>query len=151
MAEEIKICTKCKRELPLSMFRWKNKIENKKHSQCKDCEKERDRIHYRESKERRESILENSKFQKNRNLELVNQYKEKGCQKCGESRFYVLDFHHIDPNNKINDIAHMIKSSSEFSLRKELEKCVLLCANCHREFHFFQKEKNISIQEYLRN
>ena len=37
---DIKICTKCKRGLPISEFRWKNKIKGIHHSQCKDCQKQ---------------------------------------------------------------------------------------------------------------
>jgi hypothetical protein len=36
---ETKKCTKCQRELPLDSFRWKNKAEGRKHSQCKECQK----------------------------------------------------------------------------------------------------------------
>jgi len=32
---------------------------------------------------------------------------------------------------------------------KEIEKCILLCSNCHREFHYFEKVNKITIQEYL--
>ena len=150
MEEKTKICSKCKKELPFSMFRWRNQAKGTKHSQCKECEKERDKIHYAESKERRQAVLETAYFQKNRNLQIVEQIKSCGCQKCGEKRKFLLDFHHINPEEKINSIAHMIKSSSENSLRNELKKCIVLCSNCHREFHFLKKENKISsIQEYL--
>jgi hypothetical protein len=53
---EFKKCTKCKRELPLDDFRWKNKAEGKKHSQCKECQKAQEKKHYQESLNRRESV-----------------------------------------------------------------------------------------------
>ena len=40
---ETKICTKCKRELSLDNFRWKNKAEGKKHSQCKECQSKQEK------------------------------------------------------------------------------------------------------------
>ena len=43
----------------------------------------------------------------------------------------------------------MIKSSSIEKLIEEVDKCKLLCANCHREFHYLEKENNITLQEYL--
>jgi hypothetical protein len=53
---ETKKCTKCQRELPLDNFRWKNKAEGRKHSQCKECQKAQEKQHYQESRERRESV-----------------------------------------------------------------------------------------------
>ena len=146
---ETKQCSKCKRELTIDNFRWRNKAQGKLHSQCKDCEKERDKIHYLESKARREAVKTTANSQKENNLNIVEQYKECGCQKCGENRKYLLEFHHIDPKTKVNTIAHMIKSSSQDSLLKEIKKCVILCANCHREFHYLEKINNLTIREYL--
>lgn len=119
------------------------------HSRCKDCEKLADKIHYQDSKIRQESVKNTAIFQKSRNISLAEQYKECGCQKCGENRLYVLDFHHIDPSEKENTIAHMIKSSSEEKLIKELQKCIVLCANCHREFHYLEKTDGITLKDFL--
>jgi hypothetical protein len=144
-----KVCSKCKRELSVSNFRWKNKSKGIYHSQCKDCQKAQEKIHYQESKERRESVRETATFQKNRNILLVEQARQCGCIKCGEKRSYVLDFHHRDPEEKADVLSHMIKSASESSILKELAKCDVLCANCHREFHYLEKEYGISYDEYL--
>ena len=146
---ETKICSKCKTEKPISEFRFRNKSKGTYHSQCKDCEKQRDKIHYQESKERQVSVRETAQFQKERNLQLVENVRSNGCRKCGEKRFYVLDFHHRIPNSKEDVIAHMIKSSSAERLLEELSKCDVLCANCHREYHYLEKEKGISYDDYI--
>ena len=56
------------------------------------------------------------------------------CIVCGYSRYLgALDFHHIEPSKKELGIGN-----SNFRLEeaiKEIEKCVLLCSNCHREYH----------------
>ncbi len=95
-----KVCTKCQRELPLENFRWKNKSQNKKHSQCRECQKLQEKQHYQESLDRRKAVLQTALNQKERNIFYVEKYKEQGCQKCGEKRFYVLDCHHIDESEK---------------------------------------------------
>lgn len=146
---ESKICSKCKKELSIDNFRWKNKSLGKLHSQCKNCQKEAEKIRYTLSKERQNNVLSTAIKQKQQNIELVDKYKQCGCQKCGEKRPYLMEFHHINPQNKKNTIAHMIKSSSLQNLKEEIEKCVVLCANCHREFHYFEKEKGITFNEYL--
>ena len=147
---DTKKCSKCGKELPLSEFRFRNKAQGKLHSQCKECEKQRDKIHYQESKARRDAVTATALAQKNINLEIVNNFKKQGCAKCGEKRIYVLDCHHIDPSQKVSSLNYMIKSNSEFGVRQELKKCIVLCANCHREFHYLQQQNNnFTIQQYL--
>lgn len=45
-----------------------------------------------------------------------------------------LEFHHIDPKEKEFNFSHAASKSWD-SIKSELEKCVLLCSNCHRHFH----------------
>jgi len=69
-----------------------------------------------------------------RNCDFV--YKDKiakGCSRCSERRPNTLDYHHLDPKTKdraISQIAHTTVSLN--SLKIEMDKCCLLCANCHR-------------------
>lgn len=146
---ETKQCSKCKKELSIDNFRWRNKAQGKLHSQCKNCEKEADKIRYSNNTERQKIVLNNAMLQKERNTLIVEQAKQCGCQKCGEKRLYLMEFHHKNPKEKVNTIAHMIKSSSEQNLIQEMEKCIVLCANCHREFHFFEKTLAITLDTYL--
>jgi 5-methylcytosine-specific restriction endonuclease McrA len=63
------------------------------------------------------------------------EYKGGKCFVCGYNKFQgSLDFHHVDPKEKDFGIATM-KSNSFESLKQELDKCVLLCKNCHCEVH----------------
>jgi len=58
------------------------------------------------------------------------------CFKCkGTFHPSVFDFHHINPEEKERDPGLMMGLTDE-NLFKELDKCQLLCANCHRIFHF---------------
>lgn len=62
--------------------------------------------------------------------------KNSRCIKCGESRPWVLDFHHRDPKNKIMSVYKMVKLGWSIHLiKKELKKCDCLCANDHRDHH----------------
>jgi len=61
------------------------------------------------------------------------EYKGGKCEHCGYDKFIgALEFHHTDPSKK--DPNGLKKFSFE-SLKKEIDKCILLCANCHREEH----------------
>ncbi|MBR5939451.1 hypothetical protein IKZ77_02785 [Candidatus Saccharibacteria bacterium] len=82
---------------------------------------------------------------------LQNLKSEIKCAKCGENRGYVLDFHHKDPATKEATIARMTSNKYTLDkLEKELEKCIVLCANCHREFHYFNKNLGITLDDYLK-
>lgn len=71
------------------------------------------------------------------------------CKKCGEKRSYVLSFHHLDPNAKEDTPSRMIANSSYEEFFKEIKKCILLCNNCHSEFHYLEANKGITIEDYL--
>ena len=56
------------------------------------------------------------------------------CVLCGYKKHPgVLDFHHLDPNTKSFGISSGGLSRSWTSIENELSKCILVCANCHRE------------------
>lgn len=58
------------------------------------------------------------------------------CSKCGYNKCNAaLDFHHIDSTIKKYNLGTLMKSISFDKIKSELDKCVLLCANCHREHH----------------
>lgn len=58
------------------------------------------------------------------------------CHICGYDRsINALEFHHIYPNEKDFGIAYKGYTLSWMKVKIELDKCVMLCANCHREVH----------------
>ena len=72
------------------------------------------------------------------------------CEKCGDGRIYVLDFHHIDSSQKKFNIGtEAWRQRNIDEIKKEIEKCVVLCSNCHREFHFLEKKNGIKVRDFL--
>lgn len=64
------------------------------------------------------------------------EYKGSCCGVCGYDRCNgALEFHHLDPNEKDFGISHKGYTRSWEKVKTELDKCVMLCANCHREVH----------------
>jgi hypothetical protein len=62
-------------------------------------------------------------------------YKGGACELCGYDKCEAaMDFHHLDPNHKDFNVAKARSNKFE-SIKRELDKCILLCANCHREIH----------------
>lgn len=63
------------------------------------------------------------------------EYKGSCCLDCGikDDILDIYDFHHLDPLEKDFDISGISKSFEK--IKSELDKCVLLCSNCHRKRH----------------
>ena len=58
------------------------------------------------------------------------------CNRCDESHIVCLDFHHIDPNQKEGNVGQIARNYSTKRLLEEINKCEILCSNCHRKEHY---------------
>ena len=68
------------------------------------------------------------------------EYKGGECEKCGYDKCIdALEFHHNDPSEK--DFTISGKSWSFDRLRDEVDKCIMVCSNCHKEIHYELKNK----------
>jgi len=102
-------------------------------SWCKSCTNERN-TKYR--KENREYYNQQARQRRNERKQRAIEYKGGICEHCGGTfHTAAFDFHHLDPNEKDKDPGLMMGLTDE-NLFKELDKCILLCANCHRIHHF---------------
>jgi hypothetical protein len=129
------ICKKCASE---KSKKWYNEnteraIENNKKWRNENIERDRERAKkwYNENTER---VKEREK----NNREALKQYIG-GTYKCKHCGFEhptsaPFDFHHINPDEKEGEIGRLVHGSLEKLLR-EVDKCVLLCATCHRLEH----------------
>ena len=64
------------------------------------------------------------------------EYKGGCCERCGYNKYPdVLEFHHKDPTIKEASWTKM-RLWGQDKLKLELDKCAILCANCHREVHY---------------
>ena len=132
---ETKICTKCGRELPLDQFNWRDKAKGTRRADCKQCHSGYMKAQYQEKKETIQDIKAELK-----------------CQKCGYDKCAeALDFHHINPEEKEDRIARMISNNYSLDkIKEEMKKCIVLCSNCHREFHHYEKTKGITLEQFLK-
>ena len=68
--------------------------------------------------------------------EMAIVYKGERCSICGYNKcLKALEFHHVDSTGKDFGISEKGYTRSWNQVRSELDKCILLCANCHREVH----------------
>ena len=70
------------------------------------------------------------------------EYKGGKCELCGYNKYIgALEFHHKDPTKKDLQISKVRGRSFNDKIKKELDKCQILCSNCHREIHFTENKK----------
>lgn len=73
--------------------------------------------------------------------EWIEIFKAAGCIRCGETHPGCLDFHHRDPGTKVFTIGKTtIRDKSKEQVAAEIEKCDVLCANCHRKLHWEERQ-----------
>lgn len=120
---ETRYCSRCKQYVKTENFHQRR---GKAHSStyCKSCTTDQtlDRIRKLKSQ--------------------MIEYKGGCCQRCGYDKYQgALEFHHSDPSEKDFNPSHLKKYAFDDRIKSELDKCVLVCANCHREIHYEMKQK----------
>lgn len=140
---KVKVCSKCKVEKSELEFNKRKRSKDGLNSYCKVCNKEKLKIHYQENKD---LYYEKSKNYFKKLQEWFTEFKSTlKCSICGESRHWVLDFHHTDPSIKDGNIANMLNTSSKEKILDEVKKCIVLCSNCHRDLHYHEKLKFVKL------
>lgn len=85
---------------------------------------------------------ENVKNRRRKIKEMAVAYKGGKCEKCGYDKCNAaLEFHHYDSTNKDFGIGERGYARAWEKVKKELDKCMMVCSNCHREIHY---EKYVS-------
>ena len=139
---EAKGCGKCRSWLPLDSFSKDSSSKTGYGYWCKKCVSDNTKRHYKNWV--KDNGWVDAKREKGRRLareakKRAVDYKGNACFDCGVSYpDYIYDFHHLSGDTKVDNPSAILKR--EWSKAKEeLDKCVMLCANCHRERHYGTK------------
>lgn len=150
--ENGRVCTYCKQTKKRTDFYIRDKITGSVASVCKDCMKirhkkwvdtpkgreltrKRNKKHYSTEKRRIASRLYKNKLDLEWYAELIKLGFDK-CSVCGyDKNISALDLHHVDPELKEFNVSKWYSRPFKEEYLKELEKCICLCSNCHREIH----------------
>ena len=130
-------CNKCGQIKEMSEFPPDKRAYNGHSYVCKNCTLDQNT---------------RNKIDRKKRIQLVEDAKVQ-CVKCGETRKYMLDWHHIDPTNKSFSLSRGLREHGLASIKQELTKCVCLCRNCHAEFHHFygQNVSQSDLNDYIRS
>ena len=114
---ELKVCPKCNSTKELNKQNFYISSNGKTHSWCKKCN---DEVAYKKQKELKQRCVD---------------MKGGKCVFCGYNKYVgSMDFHHTDPNEKEYSISDL-RTYSFDKIKSELDKCILVCRNCHGELH----------------
>lgn len=122
-----KQCNKCKQNLDREENFNKNKgYRDGYFAQCKQCRKNH-------PSQVPEKVLQRVRDTRLRNKRFVwNYYSSHPCVDCGESDPLLLDFDHIS-DNKLANVSKLVHNTRSLKvIQKEIDKCEVVCANCHR-------------------
>ena len=134
-----KTCKDCQQTLAIDNFYADKTRTDGFRATCKKCMSEKKKAKYASSAELRRYCIERNNGRRARRFRHLDRYKRMvGCQHCGYNKHaFCLDFHHVD-DNKEGQISRMGNSNLK-KLIREVRKCIVLCAMCHRIEH--NKEK----------
>lgn len=151
----VKKCNKCKRIFPIENYAIIDKVKNWRRGICIRCYNEYSNEYNNKRKENnicikcglisREGYMmclkcskkETARIKEKRRSNKIKavEYKDGKCEKCGIKSKYmcIYEFHHIE--DKDFTIARYLHNRSWDIIKKELDKCKLVCSNCHRIIH----------------
>lgn len=129
----MKVCSQCKIEKEISYFSKKHDTVDGYQHICKLCKSKYLKNHYAANKAYyKNRALISNKILRVRNLQFTIDYlKTHPCVDCGEKDPLVLEFDHI--HDKYKSVSELVSSYCSLDIiQKEIEKCEVRCANCHR-------------------
>lgn len=136
------ICNSCGKEKDEEEFNWRYKSLGIRHPTCRECQKAFRKNWYEGDAHERhlENVQARKKVVREQAREYVYQYLcTHACTSCGESDPRVLEFHHRSGKDKA--VSELVAGGYSIeTIQAEINKCDVLCANCHRKITMNERE-----------
>jgi hypothetical protein len=124
----MKFCSGCNQDRPVEEFHSNKSKQDGKQSVCKKCRTDYSRAWYKKNKTLQKNRVAVNK--KSKRQFLFDYLSEHPCVVCGEKRIPTLHFDHLE--DKSFNMGHAVTLGKGLKLiQAEIEKCQILCANCH--------------------
>lgn len=130
----MKKCSTCDVSKSLKEFNRKAINKDGLERYCKDCHRKHNVNHYAANKVAyKQNALKHKRLLRAWFVELK---KTLSCMECGEMKYWRLAFHHRNSKTKDTEVSQMITDhASKNRILKEIDKCNVLCHNCHSDVH----------------
>lgn len=141
MKDITKCCGRCKEQRPIEHYRVINSLGTRRRI-CNDCYNAKRREAYRKDSTVRKGYKDSQTKRRRGIYKWLDDFKRtQQCKLCSENHPACMDFHHRDPSIKQGNITELVRRGcSRETILKEITKCDVLCANCHRKFHYKEKK-----------
>lgn len=129
-----KACCTCRREKPEGDFYWRDRTRSLRQAYCKSCKSGYNRRWYRKNRAKQiRDVLPNKQASRAELRELLAKLKNRPCMDCGGTfPIVAMDFDHVR-GDKVSTVSEMVNHGvSRALLLREIDKCELVCSNCHR-------------------
>ena len=131
----MRTCSTCRQNKPLEEFGWKDKAKTKRRSVCRECMRIYIQNHYKNNTRYyvEKAMRRKKLYQQEVHRRIFSYFSTHPCVDCGESDPIVLEFDHIEKKTKIAAVSEMVRLQRPWEvITKEIQKCEVRCANCHR-------------------
>lgn len=131
----MKKCTICKRPKKKTEFNRNRTKPDGMNNICQVCSRERSRRYYRENTEKHKRATAKIKKEmiEANHAYIIAYLSEHPCMDCGEDEIVVLDFDHVRGTKRLHVSRLVAAGYSLKTVKEEIEKCEVRCANCHRK------------------
>ena len=130
----LKTCNHCREAKKPSEFNWRYKKLGVRQPTCRECRKKQQNQWYKRNRESHKAKTWDNKVKRRDEARtyILGYLSSHHCIDCGESNTIVLEFDHVRGRKKMA-VAHMAQEGYSLeAIRKEINKCEVRCANCHR-------------------
>ncbi len=131
----LKTCSICKQEKSITDFNKNNQKSDGLQTHCKECGRFKSKEYYKANTQKHLVVITK---RKHKVIESTSQYlwdylKQNPCLDCGEKDPIVLDLDHVRGEKK-GSVSQLTRQGFRIeTIKEEIEKCEVRCANCHRK------------------
>jgi hypothetical protein len=130
--DDARKCYRCGELKAVDHFSWRRKARGQRDSFCRPCRSAYGKEHYAANRQRYvdQARVQKQRLALERTRYLIEYFEAHPCVDCGETDPVVLEFDHL--RDKRFDIGQSLPYRNWPSILAEIEKCEVVCANCHR-------------------
>lgn len=128
-------CNHCEKTKSIEEYNWRWKQKGIRQRTCRACQRKQQRKWYQRNKERHKAnMIENRLNNMAKGREFIwNYLSSHPCVDCGESDPRVLEFDHVRGEKRAT-VTRLVRNGFSIKIiKKEIAKCVIRCANCHKK------------------